>query len=77
MNLKKVGKNSNVKYKMILIFFGKTSVFFLANCSKNGASHDTKIIDCIRLVKAGAKKYKYSSLICAGLLRIETENSSN
>ena len=30
----------------------------------NGASHDTKI-GCIRLVLAGAKKYKFSILLCS------------
>ena len=33
----------------------------------NGASHDT-MIGCIRLVWAGAKKYKFSFLLCAGPL---------
>ena len=33
----------------------------------NGASHDTKN-GCIRLVRAGAKKFKFLFLLCAGPL---------
>ena len=35
----------------------------------NGASHDT-MIGCISLVWAGAKKYKFSFLLCTGPLTL-------
>ena len=42
-----------------------TSVFFFCKLLLNGASHDTKI-GCISLVSAGAKKYRFSFLLCPG-----------
>ena len=46
----------------------RTSGFF-CKLLLNGASHDTKI-GCIPLVWAGAKKHKFSFLLCAGPLII-------
>ena len=45
-----------------------TGPVFFCKLLLNCASHDTKI-SCIRLVWAGAKKYKFWFLLCAGPLK--------
>ena len=50
-----------------------TGPLFFCKLLQNGASHETKI-GCIRLVWAGAKKYKFSFLLCAGPLSFGDPN---
>ena len=43
---------------------------------QNGALHDIKI-GCIRLVWAGAKKYKFLFMLCAGTVRKKPKHALN